>query len=729
MASRALRNGRAKGASARGLGVLAVAALVLSVLVIAALAVFALCSYWLQDLPDYRDSSAFAVSEPTRVYASDGETLLAEFQLEWRDPVSLDQVSPLLINATVAVEDERYFSHAGVDVVGIARALFNNLVSGKLEGASTITQQFVRNTVLADEMSDISLKRKVREAYIALQVERAYTKNEILEMYLNTINYGQGAYGIEAAAQRYFSKHASELTLAEAAMLAGIPQSPSYNNPISDYDACLERRNMVLDRMVAAGCLSQVEADEAKVQPIALNPTAPSTTGIVAYPYFTSYVRNQLLDAERGYGFSVADIFEGGLTVVTTLDADMQSAAQSAAEARLKDLNSAFEVSLVAVDPDTGHIKALVGGKDYAQSQVNMATGEGGSGRQAGSSFKTFTLLAAIEEGVNPKTTIDAGPTATLPGWTVSNIDKRDYGTRSIAGAYQVSSNTAFARLALSIGVDKVVAMAHRLGITSPLSETGSVTLGVDSVTPLEMASAYATIANGGTYYRPECVISVANAEGEVLVDNAHPQGERVLSSEVAHAAIEVMQGVVSQGTGSSARLSSEQPVAGKTGTSEKYKDSWFCGFTPQLAVAVWLGDRSDYASALSVPVGVTAASAFADFMNLALKDQAIEEFFTADEPDYLSRYVDAAYHVGGRYIPSSNSGKKDEEKAAEDAPVEGGSQEEPQKGAPPGDGSSSEEEPLPQLDPDPAPEEESEPELSPAPPQPEASDAERPTG
>ncbi|MBR5259519.1 MAG: transglycosylase domain-containing protein, partial [Eggerthellaceae bacterium] len=650
MTSRALKTHRTNGASARGLVIAAAAAVLVLFFMVATAIVLALCSYWLQDLPDYRNSDAYEPAEPTRVYASDGETLLAEFQLEWRDPVSLDQISPLLIDATIAIEDERFYAHPGVDLFGIVRALANNLLGGELEGASTITQQFVRNTVLADEMGDISLKRKVREAYIALQLEKAYTKDEILSMYLNTINYGQGAYGIEAASLRYFSKHALDLTLDEAATLAGIPQSPTYNNPIADPDRSLARRDRVLDRMAETGYLTQAECDEAKALPIELDPTPPSTTGIVAYPYFTSYVRNQLLNEETGHGFSVADIFEGGLTVITTLDAEMQKAAQSAADARLEGLSSAFEVSLVAIDPENGYIKALVGGKDYEETQVNMATGEGGAGRQAGSAFKTFTLLAALEAGINPSTTIDAGSTAQLPGWTVSNIDKRDYGTRTIASAYQVSSNTAFARLAMSVGIDKVVDMAHRLGITSALGTTGSVTLGVDSVTPLEMADAYAAIANGGVHYSPECVITVMNRDEEVLVDNADPQGERVLSPEVSHAAIEIMQGVITQGTGQAAALSVDQPVAGKTGTSDKYKDSWFCGFTPQLSVAIWLGDRSDYSSALSVPVGVAAASVFADFMDHALANEPRAEFIQAGVPDYLSYYADAQYHIGGYY-------------------------------------------------------------------------------
>ncbi|MBR3689931.1 MAG: transglycosylase domain-containing protein, partial [Eggerthellaceae bacterium] len=296
--------------------VLAVFGVLAAVAVAGVVGVFALCSSWLQDLPDYQSADAYNTAQPTRVYASDGTTLLAEFELEQRDPVTLDQISPLVLKGTVATEDERFYDHNGVDLMGVARAAVNNILGGELEGASTITQQFVRNTVLSGEMNEISFKRKVREMYIALKLEEQYSKDEILLMYLNTINYGSGAYGIEAAAKRYYSKSAMDLTLNEAATLIGIPQSPTYNNPIDNPENCLARRNVVLQRMLSNGVITQEEFDAASAEPIALNPTVPSTTGIVAYPYFTSYVRNQLSDANGRYAYSTAEIFKGGLTVV-----------------------------------------------------------------------------------------------------------------------------------------------------------------------------------------------------------------------------------------------------------------------------------------------------------------------------------------------------------------------------------------------------------------------------
>ena len=671
MGSRAIKGRKGTRTSNKKTGALMALAVMVAVVVAGAVGVIGLCTSWIEDLPDYSNADAYNTAKPTVVYAADGATVLAEFQLENRQPVTLDQVSELVLKGTVATEDERFYSHSGVDILGIGRALVNNLAGGQLEGASTITQQFVRNTILADEMNDISLKRKVREAYISLKLEEQYEKDEILLMYLNTINYGAGAYGIQAAAQRYFSKDASDLTLNEAATLIGIPQSPTYNDPTRNMENAVKRRNTVLDRMVSNGVITQEEADAVKAEPITLNEKVPSQSGILAYPYFTSYVRNQLTDPNGKYAYSTAEVFKGGLTVYTTLDVTMQGYAEEACEKKRKQAGGdPFEVALVAIDPDNGYIKAMVSQGEYGegegQTMVNMATGEGGSGRQAGSSFKTFTLAAAIEAGIDPETMIDAGRQEKFPGWDVHNIGYADYGTRSIASAFAVSSNTAFARLCLSLGPDKVADMAHKLGITSPLEEVGSLTLGTSLVTPLEMADAYATLANGGTHYDPECIERVVDRNGKVIVDNSNPKGERVIDQEVAVATVEVMKGVVTSGTGRAAALwSLGQEAAGKTGTADDYKDNWFCGITPQLSVAIWLGDRADITKAKSIPGGVSAASTFADFLNKALKGQQTEKFPKADKkPEYIKDFKDEKYHIGGNY----GSGDEDAEEQGEAA-------------------------------------------------------------
>lgn len=656
--------------------------------------VFTLCNSWLEDLPDYQNADAYNSAQPTMVYASDGTTLLAEFQLENREPVTLDQVSEYVLKGTVATEDERFYSHAGVDYLGVARALVNNLMGGALEGASTITQQFVRNTILSDEMRDISFKRKIREMYISQKLEEQYEKDEILLMYLNTINYGSGAYGIEAAAERYYSKDAKDLTLNEAATLVGIPQSPTYNNPIDYPENCLKRRNTVLDRMVSNNVITKEEADAVKAEPIELNPSEPSMTGIVAYPYFTSYVRNQLTDPDGKYAYSTSELFKGGLKVYTTLDVEVQQAADEAARAKEEEAGEPFEVSMAVVDPNNGYIDAMVGGHDYNASQVNMATGEGGSGRQAGSAFKLFTLMAALKEGIDPDTLIDAGYKVDLAGGQpVYNVNKQDYGTRTIKSAFGVSSNTAFIRLLLSVGVDKVIETAKSMGITSDLPSVAGLTLGIASVTPLQMAEAYATVANGGVHYEAECIVKIEDRNGNVIVDNSDPQGERVFTKEQARAAIDCLEVVIDDGTGKAARPSNGQEAGGKTGTTDDRKDAWFCGITPQYSVAIWLGDRSDYAKAKWV--SETAASVFADFIDRVISSDKIEKFFEAKKPEYKKDYRDEENHIGGYYSPKKDKNdtdirQREEEPQPGDAQEPDGPQSENPGGNTPGGGNDS---------------------------------------
>lgn len=589
--------------------------IVLVVFGIGGIAAAAAAMVWLQDLPDYKDSSAFNYAEKTSVYANDGTTLLAEFYIENRDPVELSEMSQYVLDGTVATEDERFYEHDGVDMMGIARAIVVNLTGTGKEGASTITQQFVRNTVLADEATESTIKRKVREAYISLELEKMYEKDEILQMYLNTINYGQGAYGIEAASQLYFSKPAKDLALAEAAALIGIPQSPTYNNPIDNPDSCLARRNLVLDRMLSNHYITQEEHDEAQQTPLELNVTREeSTNGIIKYDYFTSYVRDTLLK-----DYSVNEVFKGGLTVITTLDPNVQDLAEAAVDRKLQGLPDNLECALVAVDPDTGFIQAMVGGRDFTTNEFNLATQ---AKRQAGSSFKTFTLLAALDEGISPETNLNCTSKVKINDWEVANYGNADYGTRSIESAFAVSSNTGFAELCTEIGPQKVADMAHKCGIESDLEAVPSITLGVEEVSVLEMAQAYATIANGGTLHKANCIEEIKDSSGQVIY-RADTQGEKVLSTDLTEAAVKVMEGVVQKGTGRNAALYNGQAVGGKTGTSEDYRDKWFCGITPQISVAIWIGDRNEK----SMPTWVAADSIFGDFVNKFLQGKEKEDF------------------------------------------------------------------------------------------------------
>ena len=597
---------------------------------------------WTQDVPEL-ETDAFSFAQESVMYAADGTTLLARFQLEKRDPVTIDQISDYVLHGTVDTEDVRFYEHNGADLVGIARAVVNNLAGGSLEGASTITQQLVRNTILSQEANDITLERKAREIELAVELEKSYSKDEILVMYLNTINYGDGCYGIEAAAQNYFQVSAADLTLAQAATLVGIPQSPEYLNPKTNPDQCLARRNLVLDRMLQAGHISQEEHDAAAAEPLGLNPApdAPAD-GIYAYPHFTSYVRDELLREDNPYGCSYADLFEGGLTIYTTLDPTLQNEAEAARDAQLARMSSDLDAALVAVDPSNGHVLAMVGGKDYSSTQagqVNLATGSGGSGRQAGSSFKTFTLTAAIKAGIDPSTLIDCTSPMTIgaDNTRIENFGNIDYGIRSIRRATAVSSNTGYIRLIQEVGAQNVADLAHEMGITSDLSAVPTLTLGTSSVTPLEMASAYATLASGGVRHDAVVVTRIVNSAGETVYE-APDSSTRVLEEDVAGAVTDVLRTVfeTSEGTAYGAGPSNGQPVAGKTGTSDNFVDHWLVGYSPTLSCATWIGNP---AGSIETPASLDCNALWQDFMSRALAGTAVQQFPTTQKPAYNSDF------------------------------------------------------------------------------------------
>ena len=585
---------------------------------------------WTEDLPNVVESDAFNYSEKSTVYAADGKTVLAEFRLENREPLSdLNSVSDLLITATIDTEDSRFYEHNGVDLVGITRAILNNLAGGSLEGASTITQQLVRNTILADEMTTISLERKIREAELAIEMEKYYSKDEILLMYLNTINYGDGAYGIEAASLHYFNKHAADLTLAEAATLAGIPQSPSNWNPVYNPEGCKDRRNVVLSRMLAAGHITQDEYTAAASSDLNLNMQEEDAGnhGIYLYPYFTSYVRTWLLSE-----YSMNDIFAGGLKIYTTLDVEKQEIAEQTVADQSERMDDALESALVAVDPSNGYVVAMVGGENYNDNEFNIAAQ---GGRPTGSSFKVFTLIAAIEAGISPSTLVNCSSPYKLQSGlgTVENYGGINYGIRSLQSATAVSSNTAYVQLQEYLGGQTVIEVCKRLGIdTSDLMNVDTLTLGVFDITPLEMASAYATLASGGIHYDPVVVSKIQNSKGETVYENKQ-EGERVLSESVCGAVTSVLETVFTQsdGTATSARLEGNRAVAGKTGTTSDFHDHTLIGYTPDLVCACWIGDR--YAQITSE--NLSCNDMFKEFMDAALASTPAHSFPSYEQPKY----------------------------------------------------------------------------------------------
>ena len=593
----------------------------------------ALVNSWLIELPDYQSADAYLVAEPTQVFDND-DNVIAEYYLQNRRVVTKDQVSPYVLWGTVDTEDIRFYQHNGIDPQGIARAVLVQFTGGS-EGASTITQQLVRNTVLSGEQFEQTLKRKVREAYIAIQMEKKYSKDQILMMYINTIYYGHSAYGIQAAAVTYFKKDAKNLTLAEAALLAGLPQSPSYYDPFEHPDAARVRRNTVLDRMLTAGDITQEEHDEAQAELLNLNPgEVMDEQG--DYPYFTDYVKQILLK-----DFGEDKVFQGGLKVYTTLDPAVQRKADDAVESRLEEYgNDELEAALVAIDPSTGYVKAMVGGRDYNVDQFNLATM---ARRQPGSSFKMFTLATAMSEGMNPSIYLNCNsPIQFTPTWQVQNFDNYSYGNITLAEATARSSNTGFVQVAETVEPENIVDYAKKMGIDEDLPSYASITLGTVGIPPIQMAEAYATLATGGLHRDSVVIPRIEDRNGNVIYEHEDTP-ERALEAEIAQAETEVLQGVVTADYGTAHAMQSmiqvDQPVAGKTGTSENYRDLWFCGYTPQVSVAIWCGYRTESTIYLGRSIAhpdSTACPIFASFVNSYLDGMDRVEFPTTDvQPEY----------------------------------------------------------------------------------------------
>ena len=525
-----------------------------------------------------------------------------------RISVETDRIPQVLVDAVLAAEDRTFFEHGGVDPAGILRALVTNLQQGGVsQGGSTITQQYVKNVYLTQERT---ITRKIKEAALAVRVEREIPKQEILTRYLNTIYLGRGAYGVEAASRAYFGKNVDELTLPEAAYLAGLIRSPETadanlpaNDPKKDTQrqTAITRRRSVLDAMVATGAITEEQASAAAADDWSdvLVRSTRHNYGDVAHPewgteYFVDYVKHWLV---TDGGFTDAQVYGGGLRVYTTLDMGDQ---QAAAEAVTSTLDRAGDpaAALVSID-DAGAVRAMLGGLDFdgtgPYSKVDLAVGAdgGGAGRQAGSSFKAFTLATAMDQGVPLSKVYDAPARLVIPkvdggkDWSVGNYADAGLGQLDVVSATARSSNTAYAQMIMEVGPQNVATMARQMGITSSLSAVPALTLGTSEVSVFDMASAYSTLADGGEHITPTVVMKVTDAKGNVLYENRTVR-KRVLSSSTTAKVNYALNQVVENGTGTGARIS--QPAAGKTGTTENYRDAWFVGFTCKLTTAVWVG-------------------------------------------------------------------------------------------------------------------------------------------
>jgi penicillin-binding protein 1A len=547
------------------------------------------CSYETTGLPP----AVPTPSQSSRIYAADG-TLLTTLKAEQnRENIALDQLPDVLPQAVIAIEDERFYEHQGIDLTALVRAASANASAGGVtEGGSTITQQYIKNAYLDDEQT---VGRKIEEAALALQLERSYSKDLILELYLNTIYFGRGQYGVQAASYEYFGRPVTDVTLAEAALLAGMIQSPSAVDPFRHPEAALNRRDVVLERMLELEMITEEEHREALESDLTISLEEPGVAADERFPaaYFVEEVKQWILNDPR-FGETRRErtnlLFGGGLRIYTTVDLGLQAEAEAAVARTLVEPATYPQAALTTIDPRNGHVLAMVGGRDYwgdePWARYNLATGKG---RQSGSSFKPIVLAAALENGM-PIITRYNGPGSIsiprpeAPTWNVSG----GCGAVTLVEATVRSCNTVYAQLIMDVGGPAAVDMAHRMGVESELQTNEAAVLGTNDVTTVDMATAFGTFANHGIQVDPVFVTRIVKDDGTVLFEQEYQQ-EKALAAPVADLVTWTLEQVVQRGTGTRAQLP-DRPAAGKTGTTENSWDAWFVGYTPQRVTAVWVG-------------------------------------------------------------------------------------------------------------------------------------------
>lgn len=582
------------------------------------------------EVPDVKQISTYGPRSATRLYADDG-SLFAELSVEKRIPISLAQMPDHLKKAFIAIEDIRFYQHSGFDVRGILRASYKNLVKGSMsEGASTITQQLARNLFLTPTKS---MKRKMEELILAVNIERTYSKDEILNMYLNLIYLGEGAYGVEAASHTFFDKSAKELTLPESATLAALVKAPSRSSPFKNLSKTLDRRNLVLKKMLEAKFISQRDYQNAVRTALVLAPFKihEKKTG-----FFIEYAKQQIED----YVPTRDDIMTNGLTAHTTINLKMTQYGYEAIEKGIRlyqqrnpKAKAPPEVALIAIEVKTGDVKALIGGRDFTTSPYNRATQ---AKRQPGSAFKPIIYLAALEAGYRPDSIVRDAPvsyTSPVSGkmWQPRNYDNEYHGDVPLRTALAMSLNTATVRLLDRVGVSNVIELSKRLHITSNFEPNLSLALGSTEISPIELAAAYVTIARGGDYIAPTTLKGLIAADGSDLFGQKPTEEERVISSEASSMLIQMMKGVIKNGT---ARKASAMPyfLAGKTGTTDDSRDAWFIGFSPELLCLVWVGYDKDSFLGKKESGATTALPIWMEFMSKALTHYPNEDFFVAQK-------------------------------------------------------------------------------------------------
>ena len=578
------------------------------------------CGYSISDTAMEEGLVPDAVSQ---FYDNENRIIYTTASAEHRLPVKLDKIPKHVRAAFVSIEDNRFYEHGGIDYRGTFRALVSNIMGQEVQGGSTITQQLAKNAFLTQERT---LSRKVKEAFLARQLENKYTKDEILNMYLNQIYFGEGAYGVESAALKYFGKHIQDVTLAEGAALAAIPKSPNYYDPMENPKANKERRNLVLDQMIKYGHITQADAQKAKEEDVKIRKEESGTAQKDLRTYFFDYISQQIIDK---YGADA--LYKGGLKIYTTLDSSMQSKAEHAIRylpdiwTEDPDKLTQPQVGLVALDPTNGYIKAMVGGR--GQDKFNRAVL---AQRQPGSAFKAFVYLTAMDNGMNAATMVDDKPLQ-IGSWNPQNSGGGFHGTVTLRTALSRSFNIPAIRVALKVGTGKVMQMAKACGITSlveegpytdnnPAMALGGLTKGVS---PLEMANAYGTIANNGIYNEPVSIIKILDRNGKIIFEHK-PSPKQAVSAKAAYQTTDMLKDVLISGTAGGSGLG--RPAAGKTGTTDYSKDAWFVGYTPNLSCAVWVGDDRNRSMGAMYGSGAPL-SIWHDFMINAIQEVPYADF------------------------------------------------------------------------------------------------------
>ena len=605
-----------------------------------------------QSLPEVGNNMRPAVS--SQVFDSQGKLITTLHSDQNRLPIDINKVPKNLQNAFIAAEDNRFYDHIGVDPIGILRAVVTNLTNrGIAQGGSTITQQLAKNAFLSQ---DQTLKRKIQEAILALELERKYSKKEILEMYMNQIYFGRGAYGIQTAAHTYFGKDVGDLTLAECAMIAGLPKSPNYYS--SSVNEATARKNVVVGQMEKYGYITPSQAEEAKKSSLDIKQKSTSnTTDETAY--FIDYVTQEIA---QKYGDDA--LYKDGLKIYTTLDTDKQHAAVQAMrhlpETHTDDQGlTQPQGAIISIDPKTGHILAMVGGRGQDSfNRASMAV------RQPGSAFKPFVYMTAMEHDMTPDTIME-DKKVEFGGWSPHNADNTYQGRMPLWKALALSVNTVAVQLADKVGPSNVIANAKKLGITT-LVEDGSpnddnlasAALGglTKGVTPLEMAAAYGAFANKGVYIKPTAIVKILDRNGNVLEDNSSDvQKTQVMSEKTAYEMTSMLEGVIARGTGTAASIG--RPAAGKTGTTDDNHDAWFIGYTPDIVTAVWVGDDTGSQSLGEIYGGTVPAQIWHDYMASAVSGTSADDF---DVPAGMGK---AYYEEPKEEVKSDKKNDKEDKK------------------------------------------------------------------